>query len=177
MSVNFQRMVEHPFDSEQGQSHILGFAICLPIVLIALFFLTGLSWIGWQSVSIDHALYQTSWTMDAASLDRALTSGKHNEVVSDMIAADWTMLDEGSLAVHNASISSITTQESQELTDKGDHENMRIERAGSNARYANISADVSYTVKLPFALPEIESVTLTRHIDKTQQITSRFEVS
>lgn len=162
---------------ESGQSHILGFALCLPVVLIAVFFVVGLCWLGWQTVSLNHALYQTSWTMDAAKLDRALASGRTDELVHDAIAADWTMLDESQLSVSNASISEASSHAERELTEDEDHEGVRIERTSSESRYARVSADVSYSVKLPFAIVGVDSVVLERRIDKVQQVGFRFEVS
>lgn len=166
-----------PLDNNRGQSHILGFAICLPLVLVSVFFIFCLSWLGWQNVSLDHALYQTSWTMDTTKLDKALTSSNTDEVVFDMIEDDWVMLDSATLSVSNAHIKEASTRENQELSTKQDHVNNRIERTTKTARFAHISADVTYTVKLPFALFHIKDVILTRHIDKTQQVTNRFEVS
>lgn len=171
------RTVKHAARDESGQSHILGFALCLPVVLIAIFFLVGLCWLGWQTVSFNHALYQTSWTMDAAKLDRAIASGNTAELVHDAVAADWTMLDKSKLSVTNASISESFSREKQELTTAEDHEGIRIERTSRDSRFARVVADVSYTVTLPFTVAGVESVILERHIDKVQQVNFRFEVS
>lgn len=171
------RAVREAARDETGQSHILGFALCLPLVLAAMFFLVGLCWLGWQTVSFDHALYQTAWSMDGAALDKALSEGDADELVRASIASDWTMLDDSQLEVSNASIKEVASHEERDLTGEEDHDGLLIERVSRESRYARVTADVSYTVKLPFAVAGVEGVVLERRVDKVQQVSFRFEVS
>lgn len=162
---------------ECGQAHLFGFGICFPVVLIALFFLVNLSWLGFQVVSLDHALYQSSWTMDAQKLNRAITTNQANQTIYDAIISDWTMLDKTQVVVSNAAINDVNTSDKKELTATHDNEDLHIERIEQGMRSAHVRADVSYTIKTLFPLPGATGIVIERRIDKTQLVNMRFEVS
>lgn len=162
---------------EDGQAHLFGFGICFPVVLIAVFFLVNLCWVGFQVVSLDHALYQSSWTMDAQKLNRAITTNQANQTIYDAIISDWTMLDKTQVVVSNAAISDVNASDNKELTATHDNEDLHIERIEQGVRSAHVRADVSYTIKTLFPLPGSTGIVIERHIDKTQLVNMRFEVS
>ena len=166
----------NPLD-EAGQSHIAATCIALAMFFVGTFFFVQVCWVGYQSLSIDHALYQVSWQLDQQAIDAIKAGGDANKYVKDSIVADWTQIDPEDLAVENASCTVDSKVRERTLLSANDNENLLIERATQTFTIAHIKATATLHVKLLFPVVGIDQMSLVRTIDKTQQISTRFEVS
>lgn len=162
---------------ESGQSHIAAMCVALPIFLAFVFFLVQVCWVGYQSLSLDHALYQVSWQMDQGELDKMAASGNTGKYVHDAIVDDWTQIDPDDLVIENAQCTVVPKTASQNLASAADNEMLLIERVVQTTTAAHVKATATLRVKLLFPVIGVSEVSLVRAIDKTQQISSRFEVS
>lgn len=162
---------------DDGQAHIAAMCIALPIFLMFVCFFVQVCWVGYQTLSFDHALYQTSWSLDQDELDKIVVSGNTGKYVHDAIVADWTQIDTNDLIVENATCTVTPKTTTQELTGKNDNEALLIERVQQTTTSAHIAATATLRIKLLFPVVGIDQVSLVRTLDKTQQISSRFEVS
>lgn len=162
---------------ESGQSHIIAMCIALPIFLVLVFFMVQACWVGYQALSFDHALYQVSWSLDQDEIDKMAASGDTGKYVHAAIVADWTQIDPQDLVVEDAKCTVSSKTATQDLDSTADNEGLLIERAVQTTTTAHITATATLHVKLLFAVPGIEEVSLVRTLDKTQQLSTRFEVS
>lgn len=163
--------------NERGQSHIAATCIALALFSFALFFLIQICWVGYQSLSFDHALYQTSWQLDQQALDKIKAGGDVGGYVSEAILADWTQIDPDDLTVEGATCTVDAKTSAHDLSGTDDNEALLIERATQTVTTARIAATATLHVKLLFPVLGIDEVSLVRSIDKAQQISTRFEVS
>lgn len=166
----------NPLD-ERGQAHIAATCIALALFSFAMFFLVQVCWVGYQSLSLDHAIYQASWQIDQRALDGIKASGDVGGYVKEAIVADWTQIDPDDLTVEGATCAVDAETSAHELSGAGDKEALLIERATQTFTAARIRATATLRVKLLFPVAGIDDVSLVRHIDKVQRISTRFEVS
>lgn len=162
---------------EQGQAHIAATCIALAMFSLALFFLVQVCWVGYQSLSLDHAIYQASWQIDQRALDEIKAGGDAARYVKEAVVSDWTQIDPDDLTVEGAACTVDYKRSSRDLTGKNDNEALLIERAAQTFATARVRATATLRVKLLFPVPGIDEVSLVRSIDKVQRISARFEVS
>lgn len=163
--------------AERGQSHIAATCIALALFSFMMFFFVQVCWVGYQSLSFDHALYQTSWQLDQQALDKIKAGGDVDGYVSEAILADWTQIDPNDLTVEGATCTVDAKTSAHDLSGTDDNEALLIVRATQTVTTARIAATATLHVKLLFPVPGIDEVSLVRSIDKAQQISTRFEVS
>lgn len=144
---------------------------------VGAFFFVQVCWVGYQSLSIDHALYQVSWQLDQQAVGAIKTGGDANKYVKDSIVSDWTQIDPNDLTVENASCTVDSEVRERTLSSANDNENLLIERATQTFTTAHIVATATLRVKLLFPIVGIDQMSLVRTIDKTQRLSTRFEVS
>lgn len=166
----------NPLD-EAGQSHIAATCIALAMFFVMTSFLVQVCWVGYQSLSLDHALYQVSWELDQQAIDAIKAGGDANRYVKDSIVADWTQIDPDDLIVENASCTVESKVSERALSSANDNENLLIERATQTFTTAHVKATATLRVKLLFPVIGIDQMSLVRAIDKTQRLSTRFEVS
>ncbi|MEG0070553.1 MAG: hypothetical protein RR723_01420 [Raoultibacter sp.] len=149
-------------------------AFAYPVFFLFLFVLIQFSWIGFQTACIDHGVYAMGWTLDAT---RAESAADLDTLISSAIQADWAPLDPNRLTVRNAR--AIHTQHRATATthSEADHRIFQIERATTEQRFMRVIADVDYRIASLISMPGFSDITITRHVDKTQLIDARFEVS
>lgn len=163
--------------AEKGQAHIAATCVALALFSFAMFFLTQVCWVVYQSASLDHAIYQASWQLDQQALDKIKSGGDVGGYVKEAILADWTQIDPGDLAVEGATCTVDAKASAHDLTGTNDNEKLLIERATQTFTDARIRATATLRVKLLFPVVGIDEVSLVRGIDKVQRISTRFEVS
>lgn len=166
----------NPLD-ERGQAHIAATCIALALFSFATFFFVQVCWVGYQSLSFDHALYQTSWQLDQQALDKIKAGGDVDSYVGEAILADWTQIDAVDLTVEGATCTVNAKTSAHDLSGTDDNVALLIERATQTVTTAHITATATLHVKLLFPVLGIDEVSLVRSIDKAQQISTRFEVS
>lgn len=162
---------------ERGQAHIAATCIALALFSFMTFFFIQICWVGYQSLSFDHALYQTSWQIDQQALDKIKAGGDVGSYVSKAILADWTQIDPDDLTMEGAICTVDAKTSAHDLSGTDDNEALLIERATQTVTTAHIAATATLHIKLLFPVPGIDEVSLVRSIDKVQQISTRFEVS
>lgn len=163
--------------AERGQSHIAATCIALALFSFMTFFFVQVCWVGYQSLSLNHAIYQASWQFDQQALDKIKAGGNVDSYVSEAILADWTQIDPDDLTVEGATCTVDAKTSAHNLSGTDDNEALLIERATQTVTTARIAATATLHVKLLFPVPGVDEVSLVRNIDKVQQISTRFEVS
>lgn len=166
---------ENPLD-ERGQAHIAATCIALVLFFFATFFFIQICWIGYQSLSLDHAIYQASWQIDQQVLDKIETDGA-NGYVKEAIISDWTQIDPDDLTIEEATFKADVKTSARDLSGNSDSTMPAIERVTQAITTARITATATLRVKLLFPVIGIDEMSLVRGIDKVQQISTRFEVS
>ncbi|MEG0477048.1 MAG: hypothetical protein RR572_05190 [Raoultibacter sp.] len=149
-------------------------AFVYPAFFLMIFLVAQFSWIGFQVACLDHGLYAMGWTLDA---ERAETSADTSALIASAIQDDWMPLNAQNLSVHKGRAELTASSATQATRDERDHEVYLLERSTVQRRFMHISADVDYRIDLLVQLPGFEGVTITRHLDKTQLVNEKFEVS
>ncbi len=162
---------------EEGQAHIAATCVALALFSLALFFLIQVCWVGYQSLSFDHALYRASWEIDQDALDKIDGGGSLDDWVKEAVVSDWTQIDPDDLSIEDATCKVEAKASIHDLDSEIDNEGLLVERATQTFTTARIAATATLRVKLLFPVIGIDEVSLVRSIDKAQRISTRFEVS
>ncbi|MEG2368807.1 MAG: hypothetical protein RSB16_03165 [Raoultibacter sp.] len=149
-------------------------AFVYPVFFLLIFVLAQFSWIGFQAACLDHGLYAMGWTLDSSRVE---TAPDLNALVASTIQADWMPLDEQCLVVKNARVDLSSRKVTSPTRNEIDHETFFIERTCAQRHFMHLVADLEYRIDPLVNLPGFGSITLVRHLDKTQLIDARFEVS
>ena len=149
-------------------------AFAYPVFFLFVLILIQFSWIGFQIACLDHSLYAAGWTLDAT---RAETTTALDTLVVTALQQDWTPLDSKCLTAENARATFTEKQVISPTRDENDRQAFLIERTTTKQRFMHVVADIKYTIELLVDLPGFNSITIARHLDKTQLVDARFEVS
>ncbi|MEG2006515.1 MAG: hypothetical protein RR186_03570 [Raoultibacter sp.] len=167
-------MVAMRIRSDEGGLLSLEAAFAYPVFFLFVFVLIQFSWIGFQIACLDYSVYAAGWSLDAT---RAKTTPTLDDLVVTAVQQDWTPLDPKCLTVENARATFTEKQVTSPTRDENDRQAFLIERTTSKQRFMHIVADIEYTIELLVDLPGFSSITIARHLDKTQLVDARFEVS
>lgn len=162
---------------ESGQSHIAAMCVALPLFLSAALFVVQVCWIAYQTIAFDYALCQSAWSIGYDDLGDLRTPTGAERYVRSAIAAAWPYIDPDDLDIEEATCSVAAETTSRALASPIDRNLLRIERAAQTTTTARVTATATLRVKLLLPIAGSHDLSIVRAIDKTRQVSTRFEVS
>lgn len=159
---------------EESGAETVGFAIALPILLVAAIVVMQLCLFAMSGLSLEAQVTKGTWEVSAKEL---VASTDRDALVKQAILAD-AVLDPDKLTVRNAHVTTYSRSERTQ-SDSAKDTTLGLERGEyrHDKSLCRVEADVSYVAPSIVNVPGMTDVPITRHVSHVVVDTDRIEVS
>lgn len=165
-------MVARKLIADESGAETIEFVIAFPIFLVVALAIIQISLIGFQIFALDGQVSNASWNVSASEM----ASTTHPEATFKEAVCRDTVLKESQLTVSNMQVRTDTTSSVTDLKSSSVNSQLGITKFAHEKGTVHISCDVKYKCTGIVAIPGIDQIELTRHIDRTLVDTDRVEV-
>lgn len=157
---------------DESGAETVEFALSIPFILVIALAIFQIAIVGLQLFILDGQVTNASWNVNASEV---AASTQPEEVVKTAICRD-TLLSEDKITVRNMQVTTETESTTTNLRSSSANTKLGITQYVHDKGTVHITCDVDYKCSDVVAIPGIDKITLTKHLDQMLVDTDRVEV-